>query len=104
MLHNDVNNSDTNSNNTDNNGSDKNDVNNIDTEKNIGNDEICYDCKRRQSAHLVQKYGESTPCSIQLIQKSNTNICRRKSKHIDIRTIKHNSAVEYYLCRQCNQH
>ena len=79
-LCNDVNNIDTNFNNFNKNGSDNNNVNSIDTENNIDNVELCYNCKRRQSAHLIQKYSESSTCAIQFIQKSNTNIYQRKLK------------------------
>ena len=103
-LCNDVNNNNTDSNKFNNNGSDNDDVNNIDTENNIDNIELCYNCKCRQGAHLVQKYGESLPYFIQLIQQSNTNILQRKPKHIDIRTKQHNSTFEYYFCHQRNQH
>ena len=67
------------------------------------NVELCYNSKRRQSAHLIQKYGEYLPYTIQFIQQSNTNICRRKFKYIDIRTKQHNYTVEYYLCNQQNK-
>ena len=103
-LRNDVNNSNKISNNLNNNGSENDDVNNIYTENNIDNVELCYICKRRQSAHLIQKYGESLPYTIKLVQQFNTNIFQRKFKHIDIRTKQHNSTVEYYLCNKCNQH
>ena len=56
-LRNDVNNRDTNSNNFKKNGSDNNNVNNIDTDKNIDNVELLYNYKRRQTAHIIQKYG-----------------------------------------------
>ena len=67
-FRNDVNNSNINSNNFNKNGSDNNKVNNIDTEKNIDNFELCYNWKLRQSSHLIQKYGEYLPYDIQFIQ------------------------------------
>ena len=101
---NNVNSRNKNSNNFNNNSLDNGDTNNIDTENNIDNSELCYNCKRRQSAHLIQKYGESSPYAIQFIQQSNTNICQNKFKQIDIRTKKYNATVEYYLCHQYKQH
>ena len=103
-LCNDVNSSNTNSNNFSNNSSDNNDINNINTENNIDNVELYYNFKCRQSAHLIQKYGESFPYDIQFVQQSNTNICQRKFKHIYIRTKQHNAKVQYYLSHQCNHH
>ena len=84
MLLNDVNNRNTNSNNFDNNGSDNANNNNINTEKNINNFKLSYNCKRQQSAHLIQKYGESLPYDIQFIQQYNITIFQRRFKHIDI--------------------
>ena len=84
-LRNGVNNSNKNSGNFKNKGSDNEDNNKIDTENNIHNFKFCYNFKLYQSAHIIQKYGESSPYAIQLVQYSNTNIFQRKLKHIGIR-------------------
>ena len=93
MLCNDINNSNTNPDNFKNNGSENDNINNIDTENNIDNVELCYNWKRREIIHQIQKYGKYFPYAIQFIQKSNTNIFRRKFKHIDIRTKQHNTKI-----------
>ena len=78
-LHNDFNNSNTNYNNYNNNSSENGKVNNIDKEKNNDNVELCYNWKHHQSAHLIQKCGESLTYAIQFIQQSNTYIWQKKS-------------------------
>ena len=65
---------------------DNGDFNNIDIENNIDNVELSYNFKLRQSVHLIEKYGKSSPYANQFIQQSNTNIFQRKFKHVDIRT------------------
>ena len=79
-LRNYANNSNTKPNNLKNNKPDKYDINSIDTENNIDNVELFYNCKCCQSDHIIQKYCESLPYAIQFIQKSNTNIYQRKLK------------------------
>ena len=80
MICNSVNERNKSYNNFNNNGSDKDDVNNNDTENNIANVELCYNFKRHQGDHLIQKHDKYLPYTIQFIQQYNTNIFQIKFK------------------------
>jgi hypothetical protein len=53
----------------------------------------------------MEKYGESSHYCIQFVDRSSTNICRRKFKAEDVYSKRMTSTtVEYVFCIQCDSH
>ena len=103
VLRNGVNNSNKNSNNYNNNSSNNEYVNSIDTENNIDNVKLCYNCKHRQSAHIIKNMVNL----FYMLYNSFNNLAQKSSEDNSNTLIsekKHNNTVSYSLCHQFNQH